>query len=329
MKPKIWITLSDANYKKYITKETEIKLKNIGEIIDSRNLDPQKEIEVLKEVNGIITCRGGFELTPDQIEKAENLKIIGVIGSSVKHVSPEKGMDKGITITNTGVGIGYSVAEFALGMMLTCLHRVYDSIESLQNGKWGEDIGIRKDLQGKNIGLIGLGNVGYCLVKLLNPFNVTIRVYDPYANKNEVEKLGVILTTKKDVIENSDIISLHCGMTEETYHMIDEKELSKMKPGVLLINTARGQLINEISLIEYIKSGKIIAALDVFEQEPLPENSVFRKKIKDCFSTPHKPGGTIDAFSREGSLVVEDFKLFFEGQKPINIITKEKLSRMT
>ncbi|MFH1074587.1 MAG: hydroxyacid dehydrogenase [Candidatus Firestonebacteria bacterium] len=330
MKPKIWITLSEDNYKRYISAETEKKLYAVGEIFDSSKIKPdaKKVTELLSVVDGVITCRGGFSLTPEQVRNSPNLKIIGVIGSAVRHVSPEAAYERGILVTNSAGGIGYTVAEFAVGMMLTALHKVYESMEHVRTGKWSEGVPVGKDLQGKNIGLIGVGAVGANVVKLLKPFNCVIRAYDPYLPKERAAELGITLTSKEEVIKTADVITLHAGLTPETTHMIGEKEFAMMKKGVLIINTARGGLIDPDVMLKALKADKIQAALDVFEPEPLPEVHEYRT-VKNCYPTAHTPGRTVDSEKREGSQVAADFELFFNGKPPLNNITKEKLSRMT
>jgi D-3-phosphoglycerate dehydrogenase / 2-oxoglutarate reductase len=330
MKPKVWLTLDQKNYDLYISAESEKKLHAYSEVIESRKIKPDaaKEAELIKTVNGIISWRGGFKLSPEQVKSAASLKIVGVIGSAVRHVSPESCYEKGILVTNSAGGIGYSVAEFAVGMMLTGLHRVYESMDTVRTGKWGEGIPQGKDLQAKNVGLIGVGAVGSNVVKLLKPFNCTIRAFDPYLPKEKAAEMGIILTSKEDVLKNSDVLSLHAGMTPETKHLLSDKEFAIMKEGMLIINTARGGLINEEAMLKALKAGKIHAALDVFDPEPPAVDSDFRK-LKNCYPTAHTPGGTSDSAKREGSNVIDDFELFFKGKQPINNITREKLARMT
>ncbi|MCX5776347.1 MAG: hydroxyacid dehydrogenase [Candidatus Firestonebacteria bacterium] len=330
MKPKIWITLTEPNYKRYISAETEKKLYSIAEVIDSNKIKPDaaKVAELIKTVDGIITWRGGFSLTPEQVKSSQNLKMIGFIGSAVRHVSTEAAYEKGIIVTNSAGGIGYTVAEFTVGMMITALHRVYESMNHVRIGKWSEGVQMGKDLQSKNIGLIGVGAVGANVVTLLKPFYCTIRAYDPYLPKKRAAELGITLTSKEEVIKTSDVISLHAGLTPETKHMLGEKEFAMMKPGVLIINNARGGLIDHDAMLKALKADKIQAALDVFDPEPLPEVHEYRT-VKNCYPTAHTPGNTVDSSMREGKQVVEDFELFFNGKMPLNNITKEKLARMT
>ncbi len=330
MKPKIWVTLSEDNYRKYLTPASEKKLRSLGEVIESRKINPdaKKEAELIAEAAVVITCRGGYKLSPEQIKSAKNLKIVGVIGSAVRFVSPKTCYEKNIFVTNSAGGIGYTVAEYVVGVMITALHRAFESMDHVREGKWSEGVPMGKDLQDKAVGLIGVGAVGGNVVKLLKPFTRNIKAYDPYLPKEAADGMGIALTTKEDIIKNSDVISLHAGMTPETKNMIGQKEFEMMKPGVLIVNTARGGLIDHDAMLLALKAGKIQAALDVFEPEPLPVESEYRK-VKNCYPTAHTPGMTIDAAKREGGQVVDDVELVLAGKKPLNNITKEKLARMT
>jgi phosphoglycerate dehydrogenase-like enzyme len=180
-------------------------------------------------------------------------------------------------------------------------------------------------LNGKTIGIIGFGAVAKELVKLLKPFEVSIMVYDPYAEPSQVASYGARKVGLNELLKCSDVVTLHAALTPETHHMIGEKELRLMKPAAYLINTSRGALIDENALVKALREKWIAgAALDVFEQEPLESNSPLYD-LENVFLTPHVAGGSDERMRQLFGTVVEDFKRFFSGEKPINEVPYEKL----
>jgi len=338
-KAKVSVLLPTDARNKYISSEGQRRLCSFTDVTWNKKntiLAEDEKSKMIENVEGVITGWGDTGLTPRNLEDAQNLRIIGVIGGSVREVHPEMVFKKGITIVNAAPALEDAVAEFTLSLMLCCVRGIVllnTSLKERRKISWGTQTpfgseGIGNNLTGKRIGLIGIGMIAKRLIQLLKPFRVEILAYDPYLPKKVAEELGVKTTSLEQVLSKSKIISLHAGLTEETYHMLGENELNIIQDDAILINTARGNLIDEKALIKRLKKGKLKAALDVFSQEPLALESGLRN-LSNVILTPHRAGITKAVYKNIGMIVVKDFKLFFSGNPPKNILTKKKTQIMT
>ncbi|MCX8162720.1 MAG: hydroxyacid dehydrogenase [Candidatus Bathyarchaeota archaeon] len=330
-KVKVLVTIPVSLYRKVSRIEDEEKLRRFADIIFNpydRNLTEDEFAELIMGVDGCITSWGSPRFTEKVLANADKLKIIGHAAGSVKPYVTDEVFKRGIVVVNAASAIGAGVAEFTLAMILNCLRAIPQHIEAMRarNWRYKEEKGIRTyDLRGKTVGLVGFGFVARELAKLLKPFEVRILVYDPYVSLDEVERYGAEKTELDRLLSLSDIVSLHAASTPETYHMIGRREFKLMKPNAILINTARGALIDEEALIEALKTGRIAwAALDVFEKEPLPEDSPLYD-LDNIFLTPHIAGLSDERRSMLFGVVVEDFRRFFSGEKPLNTVEYSRL----
>jgi phosphoglycerate dehydrogenase-like enzyme len=328
---RILVTIPRSLYSRISRIEDEEKLKHFAEVVFNpydRNLSEDELAELIVGVDGCITSWGSPRFTEGVLERADRLRIIGHAAGSVKPYVTDEVFRRGIVVVNAASAIGVGVAEFTLAMMLNCLRAIPQHIEAMRMRNWRfkEERGVRTyDLRGKTVGLIGFGFVARELVKLLKPFDVRILVYDPYISGDDAERYGVERVDLDRLLSLSDIVSLHAASTPETYHMIGEREFNLMKPNAILINTARGALIDEKALIEALKARRISwAALDVFEEEPLPEDSPLYD-LDNVFLTPHIAGLSDERRSMLFGVVVEDFKRFFSGEKPLNVVEYSRL----
>lgn len=324
----------------FIGKEAEKRLSLFANLDRNRTLKPLPEPEIstrIKDVDGVIVGWGDEGLSEGNLEHAKNLRIIGVIGSSVRKVYPEIAFKKKITIVNTAKVIGDCVAEHTLGFILTWSRRIVSFNEKMKAGKFHQepwtpihesnwDVG--SSLKGKNIGLVGMGIIGKRVVELLRPFGVKIRTYSPHFPTDEASGLGIELTTLKEVLEKSDVISIHAGLTKDTFHLIGKRELNLIKEGAIFINTARARIVDEKALIFFLKKKKIYAALDVYSEEPLSAESELRR-LPNVILTPHTAGHSRDVYHRLGISIVKDFELFFSGKPPLNALSQERVWTMT
>jgi len=342
----IFIAMPIHYQEAFIGKEVEEILSsfaNVGKNITSHPLSEPELSASIKNADGVIVGWGDNGLSEKNLEDAEKLKIIGVIGASVKKVHPEFAFKKGITIVNTARVIGNYVAEHTLAFMLCWLRRIVYFDKRMKAGDFSEkswdDISVTSSwnagsyLTGKDIGIVGMGIIGKRLVELLKPFKVKIRAYSPHFPQDEAKSLGVELTSLEGVLRCSDIVSIHAGLRKDTFHLIGERELNLMREGTILINTARGDIVDEKALISVLKQKKIYAALDVYSKEPLPKDSPLRE-LENVILTPHTAGPHIGGYSKEirqqvGFSIAKDFKLFFSGKTPHDALSKERVEAMT
>ncbi|MEM1533217.1 MAG: hydroxyacid dehydrogenase, partial [Desulfurococcaceae archaeon] len=262
------------------------------------------------------------------IEKAGKLKVIGRHGIGYSEIDLQAATERGVFVTYTPVPEEFeSVAEFTVGLILAVVRMIPSADRSMKEGKWERTRFIGNIIRGKTIGIIGLGNIGRRVAELLKGFEVNVIAYDPYVSGEIAAKYGVKLVDLHTLLRSSDIITIHAPLTEETRGMIGWREIELMKPGVYIINTARGKILLEDALYKAILEGKVAgAALDVFEEEP-PDLNKPLYKMEKVIVTPH-----IAAYTREGLLamdlaVADDVVTVLKGGIPRYLVNKEVLSR--
>lgn len=287
---------------------------------------PIKEAILEKVSNADYLLVGGrTKIDLEVINAAAKLKMVQRTGVGLDSIDIKYLQEKGIPIyVNSGVN-AKSVSEYTIMLILSVLRNLIEADSLLKSGIWRKhEFGINNyELYGKTVGLIGLGNIGEQVAKILRPFGVNIiyhkrnRLSEDYENR-----LDIKYKEFEDLLQCSDIISLHCSLNNSTNKLLDEREFSLMKNGVIIINTSRGKLINEKALIRNLISGKIRGAgLDVFENEPLSENSELYK-LKNVIITPHISGITYESFSNMFSSAFNNIHHFENGDYEL---IKEKL----
>ena len=320
-KIKVLVTVPKLLLEEISRPEDRDRLEEFAEVIyndKGRDLTQEELREMIRGVDGCITSWGSPRFTKEVLENADRLKVIGHAAGSVKPYVTDEVFKRGIVIVNAADVIAISVAEFALAMILNCLRRIPEYVYAVRERRdWcikRERKFFTYDLRGKRIGIIGFGRVARNLVRLLKPFDVDILVYDPYVSVDVVRGFGCRLVDLDTLLKESDIVTIHAALTEETYHMIGERELKLMKRTAYLINTARGAIIDEKALVKALKEGWIAgAALDVYEKEPLPKDSPLYE-LKNVYLTPHIAGSSDERRHTIFGVIVEEFERFFTGK---------------
>ncbi len=284
--------------------------------------------EQLASAEVCVSSWGSRPLTKEMLEAAGQLKLFVHMAGAVKPYIAVDAYDRGIHVLSGGHAIAVSVAESALALILASLHHVIGIDAVMHSGGWRPDEMEVRELRGKQIGLIGFGATAYELVKLLQPFGSKITAYDPHVKKAHAASMGVRLASLEQVLASSEIISLHLPKVPETYRMIGQEQLKLLPDGALLINTSRGSVMDEQALVKELRSGRIRAALDVYETEPLPETSELRK-LSGVILRPHLAGVNQDSKRRIGEYMVEDIVRFSQGQPERFAITRQQLAFMT
>lgn len=330
-KPSVFVALPPRLYERFFSPDVEGRLHSFAEVTRNetdRDLSEEEMSERVREVDGAIFGWEGGGLTERNIAQARNLKIIGQVGGTVKHIDTEAALARGIVIVNSAPAMSTSVAEFTLALILDCLHHItlYDRLMRDRREKEGVPLG--RELTGRRVGLIGFGLIGQKVAALLEPFEVEISVYDPHVSQEVIVALGANSASLEEVLTTSDVVSVHAGLTPETYHLLDRQRLDLLRLGAILINTARGDIIDQEALVDKVKEGRLAAALDVFSEEPLPISHELRD-LHNVILTPHHAAHTEQTYDLLGRLVVEDFARFFSGQTPLHVLTREQLLRMT
>ncbi|MBS3906031.1 MAG: phosphoglycerate dehydrogenase [Syntrophaceae bacterium] len=254
----------------------------------------QEELkQIIAEYDAII-IRSETKMKADVIEAGSRLRVIGRAGIGLDNVDIPAATKKGIVVMNTPQENAIAAAEHTIAMMLSVSRKVPQATASMRAGKWEKKKFMGVELYQKTLGLIGIGVIGTIVVDRARGLKMKVIGYDPYLSPEAAEKKGVEPVSFDELLSRSDFISIHTPMTEETRNLIDQNAIAKMRKGVILINCARGGIINEKDLYGAIKTGKVAgAALDVFEKEPAIGNPLL--ELEEVVCTPHLGASTEEA----------------------------------
>jgi phosphoglycerate dehydrogenase-like enzyme len=268
---------------------------------------PEQElVSFYKDADGIIV--GLEKITPEILDQLPNLKIIAKYGVGLDNIDIEACNNRNIKIGWTGGVNKRSVAEMALGFMLALSRNLYVTSNQLKSGTWNKNGGLQ--LSGKTIGIIGVGNIGKDLIEILSPFNCNILIND-LIEINDCGKDNINQVDKNIIFTDSDFISIHTPLTNETFNLFNLDVFTKMKDSAFLINTARGGIVNEQDLKFALSNGIIAgAALDVYEIEPPIDMELL--KLPNLICTPHTGGNANEAVVAMGMSAIEHLIQYFK-----------------
>ncbi|MBR2223421.1 MAG: phosphoglycerate dehydrogenase [Christensenellaceae bacterium] len=266
---------------------------------------PLKGDEIIERLQGCDAYIAGVDyITADVIEKMpESVKVISRYGAGVDRVDLEACKKKGILVTNTPGANATAVCELAFSLMLCAARNIPKLHMAVEKGEWPRNEGI--ELAGKRLGIIGMGAIGKKLAVRAKAFEMEVSAYDPYFDEAFAEKNGIERCVLDELLKKADVVSLHVPLTPATKHMISKERIAEMKQGAIIINTARGGLIDEAAAAEALKAGKLGGmGLDAFEEEPLLESPL--KGLPRVVFTPHTGAHTGEAVSNMGMMSVQN-----------------------
>ncbi len=284
--------------------KTELEMQ-VGEVIYNPTGKPLTSAEVGQLLPGIDGYIAGLDgIDANALKSADKLKVIARYGVGVDNVDLAEAQKKGIVVTNTPGANSVSVAELALGLILALARQIPEAVEAVHQGKWPRYSGT--SLEGKTIGILGLGAIGKQFARRLSGFDCKIMAFDPFADALFAKDNHIELAPLDDVRAKSDFLSLHLPLLPETRGIVNGNFLSKMKKGSFLINTSRGEVVDEDALLHAIQSGHIKGAgLDAFITEPPdPMNQLLT--LPQVIATPHLGAQTDGATSNMGWLAMRD-----------------------
>ncbi len=284
---------------------------------------PFSEENVIRELQnadaGIIDIEPYGESVFSQVK--DSTKLMVRFGVGFDKVDLKAASRNGIAIARTTGANTTAVAEMALTLMLTCRRRMNLYQARTRAGEWVKDIG--NELIGSTVGIIGYGNIGRRLAKLLKGFDCRILAYDPFPNEEAVKADGVELVALEEILTQSDAISIHVPYTKETHHMINRETLTLMKPTAVIVNTARGNIIDEDALYQALKSGQIAGAgVDVFAAEPLSVESPLLT-LENAVLTPHVSSQTMESLWNIYKMAIDISADFFAGKGSLHILNPD------
>jgi D-3-phosphoglycerate dehydrogenase len=255
--------------------------------------DKDKLLAVIDQYDGL-AIRSATKATEKIINAATNLKVIGRAGIGVDNIDRAAASKKGVIVMNTPFGNMITTAEHAIAMMFAVARQIPEASASTHAGKWEKSNFMGVELTGKTLGVIGAGNIGGIVCERALGLKMKVVAYDPFLSEERAEKLGVQKVELDDLLARADFITLHVPKTEQTSNILNAEAIAKMKPGVRVINCARGGLVDEAALAEALKSGHVAgAAFDVFEVEPATDSPLFN--LSNVVCTPHLGAATSEA----------------------------------
>lgn len=265
----------------------------IFEIINKPGMSPEELCKTVQDCDALIV-RSETKVTKTVLEAAKKLKLIGRAGVGVDNVDVPEATKRGIVVMNTPDGNTISTAEHTCALLLAMCRNIPQAYQSIKSGKWDRKSFKGVELNGKILGIIGMGRIGKEVAKRARAFNMTVWASDPFLSPEMAKKLEVELTSYDEIFKNADIITVHTPLTDETRGLIGTKAISMMKKGVKIINCARGGIIDEAALLDGLEKGIVsAAALDVYMQEP-PQNEKIVSHPK-IVTTPHLGASTTEA----------------------------------
>ena len=306
------------------------RLESLGDVTwnDSTDqLTPRELRSLLADADVCVTGWGTTTLTTDVLADADRLGLVAHVGGSVASIASDELYDRGIPVTSANDVMARYVAEGILAYALASLRRVPQFDRELATGGWPRDHGRTASLYGATIGFVGLGTVGGYLLDLLQPFDVSVLVYDPYVAPDRLDAYPFAeLASLEEALSRADVVSIQAAKTRETIHLVDADGLASMRDGALFINAARGAIVDEAALIDELERGRLRAHLDVFEEEPLSEASPLRE-LDEAVLSPHVAASPVR--HRLTEAIIEEIKRFQNDEPLEGAVPRDVYERMT
>ena len=268
-----------------------------------------------------LIVRSAVQVNAQLLEHAHKLRVIGRAGVGVDNIDLDAATRKGIAVMNTPGANAIAVAEHTLALMLAMARHIGRANELMHAGKWEKKSLQGTELKGKTVGIIGLGRVGMEVARRARSFGMDVVAHDPFVSNAVAKEQGIRMAKLEEVYAAADYLSLHVGLTPQTAGMINAESIKKMRPGVRLVNCARGELIDEAALAQGLKQGRVAgAALDVFVEEPLKNSPL--TAIENVILTPHIAGSTYEAQEAVGYQIAHQVKEYLKDgviQNAVNV----------
>lgn len=298
--PSLWKGLSEIGY----------------ECVEGYALSKEEIQQIITDFHGII-IRSRFKIDSTFLDTCDNLKFIARSGSGLENIDVTYAEQKGINCFNAAEGNAQAVAEHALGMLLSLFNKLNKADAEVRNGVWKREENRGCELSGKTIGIIGYGNNGSAFAKILQGFGCTVLAYDKYLNSfntNWAEKVEM-----QEIFQQTDVLSLHVPLTEETNTLFDDDYLNKFKKPIYLINTARGKCVDTKTVLRGLENGRLVGAcLDVlefektsFEQLDMPETLKELTKSEKTILSPHIAGWTVESYEKLSTVLLSKILLHY------------------
>lgn len=287
-------------------------LRDAGHEVDIQlDLSPEQLLTAVDGASALI-IRSATKVTPEVLAAGKSLQVVGRAGIGLDNVDVKASTAQGVMVVNAPQSNIVSAAEHAIALLLAQARNVPQASEALKAGRWERSKWEGVELYGKTLGIVGLGRIGALVAQRMSGFGMRLVAYDPYISDDRAKQLGTELMSLEEVIQVSDFITIHLPKTAETAGLVGKDLLAKAKPGIRIVNAARGGIVDETALAEAISSGQVQGAgLDVFEAEPTTESPLF--DLPSVVVTPHLGASTVEAQDKAGITIAEQVKLALDG----------------
>lgn len=305
-------------------------LERAGFEVHARAKVPLPELlQIIGDYDGLIV-RSGTQVTREVIEAGTNLKLIGRAGVGCDNVDLDAASRAGLSVVNCPGGNTASAAELSVSLLMALSRNIPSASQSLKAGKWERKAFTGIELQGKTIGVIGLGQIGRRVAAACLALDMKVVGYDPLMSREVAEGLQVQLLSLEDIYPVCDFITLHTPLTPDTRNLFNDQTFAKCKHGLRIINCARGGIIDEDALLRALESGQVAGAgLDVFEQEPPPESTMALLNHPNVICTPHLGASTGEAQEKVAQEIADQFMDYFEGRSVRGMVNSRILSELS
>lgn len=270
--------------------------------------DRKAMLEKVKNIQGLL-CLLTDKVDKELIEKSEDLKVISNMAVGVDNIDVDQATKRGILVGYTPGVLTETTADFAFALLLAASRRLLEADHMVRAGEWktwGPLILLGQDLFESTLGIIGLGRIGAALARRAKAFDMKVIYYDIFRQEALEKNLAIQYAPLNNLLESSDFISIHTNLTKDTFHLIGKKEFERMKTNCVIVNTARGPIIDSSALYDALREGRIFAAgLDVTDPEPLPPNHPLLQ-LTNCIITPHIASASINTRSKMASMAVDN-----------------------
>lgn len=328
--PRTLVLLPPSLYRLLFDECADRDLRRIADLTfqsEERRLNSEELAQRLPDQEIVVTGWGTPRLADPALRQANRLRLVTHSAGTVKPFVSAELFERGVRVTQANDAMAVAVAEHCLALCLAMLRYLPRYDRSLRAGEpWerAQAPGFAYELASSRVGVVGASRTGTAFIRMVAPLAGEVVVSDPYLSEERAAELGVRRCGLEELLRTSRVIALHAPSTPSTHHMLGAAQLSWMRDGAILVNTARSWVVDEAALQAELASGRITAAIDVFDQEPMPEDSPWRH-LDGALLTAHVAGATFEARHRQGDAVVEEIRRYVEGLPPRREVLREDL----
>ncbi|MGW2846917.1 hydroxyacid dehydrogenase [Streptomyces sp. NPDC001274] len=330
-RPRVVVAVPPGLRAQLFTAEVWAELGRAAElVVPDDHRDRAAVAAALPGSRALITAWGAPKVDAGLLASADRLELVAHTGSAVAPYVAEEVFERGVLVTQAGDAMARPVAEVALAFTLALLHRVHRFDHALRGGAdWAaaSEAPPRHEIHGSDIGVIGASRTGRAYIALARAMGARVSVTDPYLSEADARELGVEPVPLETLLRRSRIVAVHAPVTEATHRMLGADRLALMPDGAGLVNTARSWLVDEDALLAELATGRLDAAIDVFDAEPLPADHPFRA-LPNVLLTPHQAAGTVECRHRLGASAADEVLRLLAGRPPHHAVTAEALARL-